>query len=89
MNSKNSKRPYFLWDYELTEADVRRILRGTNETEKLWMMGRILTSASFKDIWKYLTLKKIILNLPKLRLRPEVKKAWENAAYVWTNNSPS
>ena len=85
----NSKRPYFLWDYDLTETDVRRILRGSNETEKLWMMGRILTSANFKDIWRYLTLKEIVLNLPKLRLRPEIKKSWENALYVWKNNIQS
>ncbi|MEK7127229.1 MAG: hypothetical protein AAB838_00700 [Patescibacteria group bacterium] len=85
----NSKRPYFLWDYDLTETDVRRILRGQNETEKLWMMGRILASANFKDIWKYLSLKEIMLNLPKLRLRPEIKNAWNNAVYVWTNNVPS
>jgi len=78
-------RPYFLWDYDLTDKDVRRILRGSNETEKQWMMGRILASANYKDVWKYLSLKDIVSELPKLRMRPEIKRAWERAIYVWTN----
>jgi hypothetical protein len=77
-------RPYFLWDYDLSESDVRAILRGKNETERQWMMGRILASANFKDVWRYLTLQEIITELPKLRFRPEIKKAWEHAIHVWT-----
>lgn len=78
------KRPYFLWDYDLSEDDVRKILCGNNETERQWMMGRILTSANFKDVWKYLTLEDIQTELPKLRFRPEIKKSWERAINVWT-----
>lgn len=51
MAKSKSNRPYWLWDYDLTEADVRRILRGKNLSEKRWLMGRILTSARFNDIW--------------------------------------
>lgn len=36
-----TKRPYFLWDYDLSEDDVRRILTGDNETEKIWMLSRL------------------------------------------------
>ena len=79
---KQNSRPYFLWDYDLTEKDVRRILRGQNETERHWMMGRILASATFKDVWKYLSLKEIIEELPKLRMRPEIKNAWQLAISV-------
>lgn len=31
----DAKRPYFLWDYDLTEDDVRRILRGGTEVDKI------------------------------------------------------
>lgn len=80
-----SKHPYFLWDYDLTEADVRRILHGPNETEKLWMMGRILESASFKDVWKYTNLNEINSLFPKLKLKKPIYNAWQNALYVWNS----
>jgi len=84
MSSKN--RPYFLWDYDLTENDVRRILHGKNETEKFWLMGRILTSAHFNDVWKYLTVKDVVKYFSKLRVRPQVRKMWQSALQVWGYN---
>jgi len=83
MTDKAKNRPYFLWDYDLTEADVRRILRGKNEVERRWMLGRILTNAHFDDIWTYVTVGEVAEELPSLRMRPEVKQAWENALEVW------
>jgi hypothetical protein len=28
------QRPYFIWDYDLTDADIRVILRGHDEEQK-------------------------------------------------------
>lgn len=75
--------PYFLWDYNLTRPDVERILHGTNETEKLWMIGRILTHARFEDIWDYLTPSEIAEVFPGLKLRPELKTTWKQALNIW------
>ncbi len=47
---KAQNTPYFLWDYDLTEDQVRKIVHGDNETERLWMTGRILEHASFDDV---------------------------------------
>ncbi len=77
------KRPYFLWDYDLTDGDVRRILAGDNETERQWMMGRILTNARYEDVWKYLRVSDIVHEFPYLRMRREVKEAWRYAFTVW------
>ena len=44
------QRPYFIWDYDLTEEDVRAILRGDNEYEKVQMMVRILERCRWEDI---------------------------------------
>lgn len=76
-------RPYFLWDYDLTEADVRRILAGDNDVEKRWLLGRILTHAHFLDIWKFVKPSQVAAQLPNLRLRPELKKIWQKALRVW------
>ena len=79
----NSTRPYFLWDYDLTEADVRRILDSGGELDKQWLISRILTSAKFEDVWKYLTIKDLLAHFSKLRMRPQVKLAWKRALNIW------
>lgn len=76
-------RPYFLWDYDFTEEDVRRMLREGDETTKLWLIARILQSASYKDVFKYLTVKQIIEYFPRLRMRPTMKKYWHRALSTW------
>lgn len=79
----NSTRPYFLWDYDLTEDDVRRILRGKNQTDKIWIMSRILASAHFDDVWRYLSVREIVDHFDELRIRPQIKNAWQRALTVW------
>ena len=37
-----SSRPYFLWDYDLTEEEVRTLLRTGDETTRIWLASRIL-----------------------------------------------
>lgn len=80
---KNADRPYFIWDYDLTDADVRRILRRGNEVEKTWMTSRILESAKLNDVWSYLTLDQVRKNFPKLRLKKPIRDAWAHALDVW------
>ena len=80
-----AQRPYFIWDYDLTEDDVRAILRGDNEYEKIQMMVRILESCHFDDIWKYITSAELRENwdLIRPRMRREVRSAWDFAMEVW------
>ena len=79
------KRPYFIWDYDLTEEDVRAILRGDNEYEKIQMMVRILESARWADIWQYLTVSEVRRYWPQIYrwMRREVREAWAWAWEVW------
>ena len=79
----NFLRPYFLWDYDLTEDDVRRILSGENQTDKKWLMARILTNAHFDDVWKYLSVRDIVDNFKDLRMRSQTKNVWHRALTVW------
>lgn len=76
-------RPYFLWDYDLTEDQVRKILHGDNKLDRKWLMARILTNAHFNDVWKYLTLKDIVTEFPYLRMRPQIKESWQRALNIW------
>ena len=83
MDTKSSKRPYFLWDYDLTDQQVREILAGDNKTERRWMMARILTNARYEDVWSYIRLSDLAREYPYLRMRREVKEAWSHALTVW------
>ncbi|MBI4788943.1 MAG: hypothetical protein HY782_18075 [Chloroflexi bacterium] len=79
------KRPYFIWDYDLTEEDVRAILRGDNEYEKLWVMVRILERCRLEEIWSYVTPAQLRQYWPQIhrRIRKELRGAWEWAMEVW------
>jgi len=83
-----SQTPYFIWDYDLTEADVRAILRGEDEEQKAWLVARLLESARYEDIWQYISLPQLCVIFPKLQLKPQVRAAWEFALHVWTAETP-
>lgn len=83
MKTKQLKRPYFLWDYNLTEEDVKRKLKEGDEYTRRWLIARILESAKFEDVWKYVSLKEILDIFPTLRLKKPVKEAWEEAFRAW------
>ena len=76
-------RPYFLWDYDLTETQVRAILRGEDEQQKAWLVARLLESAKYADVWQYISLAELREIFPKLQLKPQVRAAWEYALHVW------
>lgn len=76
-------RPYFLWDYDLSEEDVHNILREGTFVDKIWLMSRILESAKYEDVWKYTTLSKIREMMPILKIKKPIRRAWEHALSVW------
>lgn len=78
--NESTKRLYFLWDYDLDEAGLRRILRGDNPVEKGWLITRILEYAKWTDIWRYVTPTDIRQNFEQLRFRrPEDQELWAYA----------
>jgi len=83
-----SQTPYFIWDYDLTEADIRAILRGDDEVQKAWVVARLLESASYEDVWKYISLAELRSIFPKLQLRPQARAVWGFALLVWAGGSP-
>ncbi|MCC7162514.1 MAG: hypothetical protein IT331_08465 [Anaerolineae bacterium] len=78
---------YFFWDYDLTEEDVRAILREGNEVERIWVMGRILQSAHWHDIWTFLKLQDVRDNFGRIQWRtPYLKELWLHALEVWSRD---
>lgn len=76
-------KPYFLWDYDLSENQVKKILRQGSDYDKRWLVARILEHAHFTDVFKYLTLKEILTYFPKLKMQPVVRKYWQRALTAW------
>lgn len=80
------KNVYFFWDYDLTEEDVREILRGDDEPRKVWVMSRILNYALYHDIWKYLKLNDVHRYYDQISWRtPYFKDLWKYALEVWAH----
>jgi hypothetical protein len=80
----SNQRPYFFWDYDLTESDVKQILREGEPLEKAWVIVRILEYAKWKDIWDYLTPADIRQHFDLLRFRrPQDKELWSYALNRW------
>ena len=77
-------KPYFFWDYSLNEKQIHQILKGKDEVKKRWVAVRILESAKFNDVFKYLTLDEIKQLFPDLKMKKSVKKAWERALDAWS-----
>jgi hypothetical protein len=76
-------RPTFLWDYDLTAADVRNLLAQGSSVERRWLVERLLTQARWEEIWDYLTPQQVREDLPYLRLPGKVKATWERALELW------
>lgn len=82
-SNATSERPYFLWDYDMTDAEVRAALRGDDAVERAWLITRILEYARWEDIWRYLTVHDIRENFVQLHLKPYLRDLWAYALEVW------
>ena len=81
----NTQELYFVWDYELSPSQFMAILEDEKHPQYPWLVGRILQYARWEDIWRYLSISQIKKALPKIRIRPQLKRCWEIAIARWTN----
>jgi hypothetical protein len=83
-------RPYFIWNSDLTEEDVRAILAGKRgELEQVQMIAHIMQNARFEDIWQYLKLADIVKHWPlvyRMLWPQESKVLWAWALRMWGYN---
>src|SRR5438128_680679 len=77
-------RPYFVWDYNYDEDDICAMLRGDDEYQRAWAIGRILCYAKYEDVWKYVTVPMILRDWTRLSFWPkELKETWTGALKNW------
>ena len=82
------KRPWFLWDYDLTEAQVQELLTHAPFEQRKWLLGRMLERLGPEEIVRYVSLEALQQALPHLRLDEKVKRHWEEAMAVWLHPAP-
>jgi hypothetical protein len=86
-STRTGQRPYFFWDHDISEDQVRHILRHGNPQEKAWVMTRILEYAKWDDIWRYLTIGDIRQHFEHLRFRrPADRELWAYALDRWAHH---
>jgi hypothetical protein len=77
------KRPSFLWDYDLTEAQVMEILHHGSFEKRKWLIGRILERLGPPEVFRYLSMEDIQDALPNLRINGRIKEHWKEALEIW------
>jgi hypothetical protein len=60
--SSDDAIPYFLWDHPMTVREVRARLEGTQEEQRLQMLGKILREARMRDVWLFTRPREIAVN---------------------------
>lgn len=87
VEDKKQTSPYFIWNVDLSDEEVRAILAGQKgELEKAQMIAHIMQNARFEDIWKYLKLADLVSNWPLVQrmLWPkESRELWTWALQTW------
>jgi hypothetical protein len=53
-------RPYFLWDEDVTVAELRANLASADPRQRALWMGRVMREARFQDVWKLLCLRDVV-----------------------------
>ncbi len=62
-------RPYFLWDEDVSVGELRSVLRGGSEYDRLRLAGKMLREARDIDVWEFMTPAEVAEILPKVRRR--------------------
>ncbi len=82
--SKGDHRPYFLWDEDISIAELRAKLSGDDRGERLRLLGKMLREARDIDVWHFITPQDVARDLPALGRRLGRRRAfWEFLIAGW------
>lgn len=82
--SREDLVPYFLWDEDLSVADLRRRLREAPEEERLRLAGKILREAAYDEVWTFLGVEEVARDLPRMARHLGRQRAfWECLVGEW------
>jgi hypothetical protein len=77
-------RPYFLWDTTWTVRELRAALSNPDEKSRIYWMARVLRDARYADVWRFVTLRDVLLYWDELAPRLGRERArWDFLIEGW------
>jgi hypothetical protein len=67
--TEGSKRPYFLWDEDISIDELRERLRTGSPYERERLLGKMLREARDIDVWHFVTPAEVARALPSVGRR--------------------
>ena len=62
-------RPYFLWDEDISVDELALRLHGSDEWDRMRLLGKMLREARDIDVWRFVTPSEVAEALPRLARR--------------------
>ena len=85
--SQGDRRPYFLWDEDVSIAELKGVMSSGPEAERLRLLGKMLREARDIDVWQFVTPAQVAQALPKLGRRLGRRRPfWEFLIQGWRDD---
>jgi hypothetical protein len=82
--SQSDQRPYFMWDEDMSIAELRAALSGPDMASRLRLLGKMLREARDTDVWQFVTPAEVSRDLPALaRHLGRRRRFWEYVMGRW------
>lgn len=83
---QEGKRPYFLWDEDVTIAELHARL-ASGEPERSRLLGKMLREAKDTDVWAFITPEEVAEALPRLERRlGRRRRFWQFLIEGWRSD---
>lgn len=80
-------RPYFLWDEDISIAELHQALRDGPAHERQRLLGKMLREARDVDVWAFVTPVEVANALPHLVMRLGRRRSfWEFLIKGWRDD---
>ncbi|MCP3959805.1 MAG: hypothetical protein GY719_18305 [bacterium] len=81
---RGDARPYFLWDEDVSIAELRERLAGSDKKERMRLLAKMLREARDLDVWKFVTPREVAEALPAIVGRlGRRRRFWEFLIQGW------
>ena len=85
--TEGDKRPYFLWDEDITIDELKAVLRHGPQVQRLRLLGKMLREARDIDVWRFVTPQEVAVALPALSRRlGRRRRFWEFLIGGWRHD---
>jgi hypothetical protein len=86
-NLIDDARPYFLWDEDLSVAELRRKLSGGSGPERRRLLAKLLREARDTDVWRFVTPAEVAFELDALEIHLGRRRAfWRYLIDAWRSD---